>query len=549
MSKVKCLFKTTLLVAFGIGFGALAAAEEPAVKAPEFKKQTTGLYRDIFDQNVYYEGTNYLHLERFYRDLFGKKVRAGNVNLFDEVPDSLFFTNRHARQSLSETELIQGYHENAGPDLSGDLVAIKGKFEGLNPGFFIKDAAGDSYLLKFDNVDSFELATAAEIIACRFYYAIGYNVPQNTILEFSPEKLVPSPEAKIVDESGFKKKLTPERLEEFLLFVPQTEDGKFRASASKTLEGENKGYFSFYNRRKNDPNDPVEHSLLREIRALQVFSSWLNNYDVRESNSLELVVDNDGNKVLKHYLIDFNSSLGAAAKGAKPPMFTHEYMFDYGETFKAFLSLGWWEKPWQKRWREAGERPTPSPAVGYFDNHYFNPAAFKIQFPHYPFKDLTRADGFWAAKIIMTFTDDQIKSIVSSGQLSRAEDAATITQTLIERRDILGRYWFGQVNPLDLFDVQSGKLIFEDLAVRYGFEKAEGTSYEAQVVGRQGKKKEKITTLQGTEPSFSIDTNWLSRFENVDFWIRTSRNQSKEMSPPVLVSVDSQGVAQIAHQD
>src|SRR3989338_4615324 len=229
MLKVRCRFKGWILVALSVA-GASAAFAADVAKTVEFKEQETGLYRDVFDQNLYYEGVNYLHLDRFYRDVFNKKVCAANVNVFYEVPDSNLFMNRHARTSLSKEDMERGYRETEGRDLSGDLLITSGKFEGLHPGFFVKDAKGDAYLVKFDPVDNFELVTAAEIIVSRFYYAIGYNVPQYTVAEFSPEKLVPGAEAKIVDESGFKKALTQERLEEFLLFVPQTEEGKFRAS-------------------------------------------------------------------------------------------------------------------------------------------------------------------------------------------------------------------------------------------------------------------------------------------------------------------------------
>jgi len=119
-------------------------------------------------------------------------------------------------------------------------------------------------------------------------------------------------------------------------------------------------------------------------------------------------------------------------------------MIDYGEATKAFLTLGWWEKPWQKRWMESDERITKSPAVGYFDNRYFDAGKFKTQLPYFAFKDLSRADGFWAAKIIMSFTDDDIRSIVETGKYSDPEDAEEVANVLIERRDLIGKYWFDQ---------------------------------------------------------------------------------------------------------
>jgi len=538
-------------VILSLAFGLILAGPGSvwAQETANYRKAETGLYRDVFDQNIYYEGTNVLHLDRLYRLVFKRKIASANVNVFDEVPASTFFTNRHARQRLSARQLAQGYRETEGPDLSGDLVITRGKFEGLHPGFFVRDAQGDEYLVKFDSVDNFEAATAAEIITGRFYYALGYNVPQYSIAVFDPAKLVPGPDATIVDDSGFEKKLTRESLEEYLLFVPLDAKGRYRASASKVLQGEIKGSFSFQGRRKNDPDDPVPHKDRREIRALRVFSSWVNNYDVRESNTLDVLVTEDGREILKHYLIDFNASLGAGAEGAKPPMFAHEHMLDYGEAFKAFFSLGWWEKPWQKRWRESGQQVTQSPAVGYFDNRYFDPGKYKTQLPNFAFKDLTRADAFWAAKIIMTFSDEDVRAMVRSGELSDPEDAEEIAAILIERRDIIGRYWFDRASPLDAFDVEGNRLVFKDLAVANGFYPDTGNTYHVDVVGKRGKRGTKVASFDVSSPAVDLEPSWLSDHDGLDIWIRTARSGSEKVSPFVLVQLDRQGITGIRHQD
>jgi hypothetical protein len=281
---------------------------------------------------------------------------------------------------------------------------------------------------------------------------------------------------------------------------------------------------------------------------LQVFSAWLNNNDVRESNTLDMFLAENAQGTLKHYLVNFTGALGSADGGAKPPMSGHEHMVDLGETTKAFLTLGLWEKPWQKRWREAGEKVQQSPAVGYFDNRYFDPAKFKIELPHYVFKDLTRADGFWAAKIIKTFSDEDVRAMVKAGGLSKQEDADYITKTLIERRDIIVRYWFEKANPLDQFNLTDNKLVFKDLAVEYGFQTVENTSYLIDVLVKEGKKSKKIKSLESREPSISLESSWLSRGDDVSLFIRTRRGNSKPSSY-VLVGVSSKGISSIIHED
>lgn len=555
MSKPRHLFNSGRIV--GLTLLALSAAALPGVfaeeaKAPVSSKRESGLYKDVFDQNIYYEGTQYLHLERLYRDLFGIRHRALNVNRFDEVPDSSFFTNRHGRQSLSGQDLKKGAFVKGPPGGNEKLTIYKGKFEGITPGFFIKDSNGGKFLLKFDPLDGMELATGAEIVASRFMHALGYNVPEYSIANIQKDQFEIEPGAKVYDESGFRKELTPERFEEFLIFVPQTEEGTYRASASRILEGKILGSMPFQGRRRDDPEDRINHEERREIRALQVFSAWLNNSDTRQSNSLDVLETEDGQTQVRHYLIDFNSTLGATPRGAKSPMFGHEHMIDYGETAKAFVTLGFWKKPWQKRWDEAGQE-TGEPGYGYFDNRYFEPDRFRTQLPYFPFKDLTRADGFWAAKILMKFSDEDVKDIVSTGEFSDPEIPKKLAETLIERRDLIARYWFKEANPLDEFDFSGEELRFEDLAVRYGFE-ADGQSvYRIDGIGKKGRRGVRLGREEVGASHFRVPSDWFQKYSSVDLLIRTRRPGQKDLSPFVRVELVSEGgtprVAGVRHQD
>ena len=524
-----------LLISFVVSVPAQAS------ETTTYCKQKTSSYKDLYEQNVHSELVNQLDLSRLGRKIFRKPLRSANANVFDEVADSALFTNRHARTALSSEQLVKGYSENEGPDVSQDLVVMSGEMAGLHPSYFVKDARGDSYLLKFDSAESPELATAAEVIASRFYFALGYNVPQYTVTIIPSDKLKAGSGAKFRDDSGFLKELTQESLDEYLLFAPQTADGSFRVSASKIISGESKGFFSLTGRRKNDPEDIVNHRDRREIRALSVFSAWINNTDVSESNTLDVLVTENGKTFLKHYLIDFNSSLGSAHRGAKSPMFGHEYTADFGEAAKAFLTLGFWEKPWQKRWREAGEKVNQSSAVGYFDNRELNPRKYKTQLPYETFKRLTRADGFWAAKQIMAFHDNEIRALVSAGKLTSPENAETISKILIERRDLIAKHWLSSANSLDDFKVESGKLIFTDLVVNYPSERAEARSYQVNVLGAKNKVKQKIS-VSGTE--IAIDPNWFQNNQPVTLDVR-----SGDKAAFVRVTLNPDSVLSIRHQD
>lgn len=550
LSKFVC-FLTAVLLA---GDPALFAASETA---SQYKKGESALYQDVFDQQFYYEGTQYLHLERLYRDLFQKKKRALNVNVFDEVPDSTFFTNRHARKALSEEELKEGPGSSPQLDTSEKWTITKGKFNGITPGFFIRDKEGVRYLLKFDPMDYLGLGTGAEVAASRFMHALGYNVPYYSIVRFKKDQLEIDPAATIYDESGFRKKLTPEKLEEFLLFAPEREDGSYQVSASRILEGEVLGPMPFQGRRRNDPEDPVNHEDRREIRALQIFSAWLGNYDTRTSNSLDVVEETEKGTQIRHYLIDFNSAFGSTPRGPKTPEMGHEHMIDYEEIFKAFITFGFWKKPWQKRWEEAG-KVIENPSYGYFDNRYFDPGRYKIQLPYFPFKDLTRADGFWAAKIIMTFTDKDIAALVSTGEFSDKETEKMLVETLTQRRDLIARYWFGESCPLDDFSLSTGQtggmeLTFNDLAVHYGFEKEGARTYRFDVIGKRGNRGVRLAGREFQEGPVSLSSEWLNRYRALDVLIRVKQGEDQRWSPFVRVEITSEAgssrISGILHQD
>ncbi|MBI4550584.1 MAG: hypothetical protein HY714_06625 [Candidatus Omnitrophica bacterium] len=422
-----------------------------SVNAEEIGKTKQSLYADIFDQVFYEEGVQFLRLRDLARKITFTKPEAWNVNIYEEVPDSLFFTNRHGRKSLSAAELKEGPKGPA--PARGKWTVIRGKGEGVNTGFFVRDSAGNDFLLKFDPIDYPEMSTAAEAVSSRIFHAAGYNVPAYHLVKFNLEDLEVAPDARYYDDTGFEKPLTKDKVEELLLFVARNTDDSFRASASSLLKGKIKGPFHIDGHRKNDPNDSVPHRFLREIRAIRVFCSWVDYYDMRTGNTLDVVETVGGKEVLKHYVIDYSSTLGSAGYDPKPPQFGHEYLFDFGEFFKSVFALGFWKKPWQKRWDE-NDRTVTDPSLGYFDNRYFHPGKWKNQIPYHAFKDLTASDGYWAAKIVMSFTDEDIAALVQTAEFSDGEAGRLLTKLLTERRDLIGKYWFGKSTPADRFVIK-----------------------------------------------------------------------------------------------
>jgi len=90
---------------------------------------------------------------------------------------------------------------------------------------------------------------------------------------------------------------------------------------------------------------------------------------------------------------------------------------------------------------------------------------------------------------------------VKSGEYSDPGAAETIAKTLIERRDIIARYWLTHANPLDGFSFSKGTLTFKDLAVERGFATQEGTVYHVEVTGPEGKN----SKLELEEPVLNLE--------------------------------------------
>jgi hypothetical protein len=80
------------------------------------------------------------------------------------------------------------------------------------------------------------------------------------------------------------------------------------------------------------------------------------------------------------------------------------------------------------------------------------------------------ADAFWAASLVSRFSDEMIRAIVDTGELSDAAAAKQLGDIIIKRRDKVVAYWMTRTNPLDRFRVTTDnddpRLHFENAAVR-----------------------------------------------------------------------------------
>ena len=148
---------------------------------------------------------------------------------------------------------------------------------------------------------------------------------------------------------------------------------------------------------------------------------------------------------MRHYLIDFGATLGSESTRPHRLSTGHEYLFDIPALLKSLFTLGLLGKPWDK------SRTMAHPAVGFFEAERFHPGKWKENYPNPAFLEMTNQDAYWGAKIVMAFTPDDIRTIVKGGQYSDSTVEKYIVDTLIKRREKIGRYWYSKVNPLDRF--------------------------------------------------------------------------------------------------
>ena len=391
----------------------------------------------------------------------GKLIPGRAVNTLGEVPDNSWYTNRHYRGPRTLEEVTRGPCGDNAPSPDGRWVVIAAKTEGITPGFMILDSRGRHYMLKFDPLSNPEMATAADVISSKFFYALGYNVTENYLVRLTRARLEVGKDTVLTDRFGKRRAMTERDISDILLKVPRDREGSYRAVASLYLQGTWLGPFRYFGTRKDDPNDVVLHEHRRDLRGLGVFCAWLDHDDSRAINTLDMLVNENDNQFVKHYLIDFDSTLGSGSTQPKSPRSGNEYLFAWKPAAIQFFSLGLYVPPWHRAYFPH------LTSVGRFEAEVFDPEKWVPEYRNPAFSNRLPDDAFWAAKQVMAFTDEEVCAIVKKGEYSDPEAEKWVSDCLLTRRDKIGRAFFAKVLPLDNFSIQDGRLVFEDLAVKH----------------------------------------------------------------------------------
>ncbi len=390
---------------------------------------------------------------------------AMGINTLGEVPDSAWFTNRHGRIRMTRDELKRGAGNGNMPQ--PPFVIVGAKTEGISLGFRMRDARGRLYFVKTDTVTNPELSTGADVVGSKFFHAIGYNTPENYIVRTHRSDLAIDREAKITFSDKISRDMGMGDLLDVLAKVPLLPDGSFRVAASLAIPGKGLGPFRYEGTRSDDPNDLIPHENRRDLRGLFVFCSWLNHTDAKADNSYNALVQEDGVTFVRHYLIDFGSAFGSDGDAVKDARFGNEYQIPAaGRVFNALFSLGLYSPRWER-----ADYPKLR-ALGRIESQVFDPERWNPNYPNPAFLNRRPDDEYWAAKIVLAFTDEDIRALVETGEYSDPRVVDYLTSTLAKRRDKIGRTYFAKVLPLDSFRIYNGELVFEDLAAQYKFRPA-----------------------------------------------------------------------------
>lgn len=413
----------------------------------------------------------------------GPKREALNVTAFDDVVSSAWWERRSGYRDLSPSRTARG-PAGRPPDTAGALTVIGPKAEGRAPGFRVRDAAGNRYLLKLDPRGYPRMSTGAEVVASRLLWAAGYHTPKNHAVVLDSSRVVVGSEARVHVGTSRERRMTRADVRAELAEAASLPDGRFTAMASALLPGEPKGPFLFEGTRSDDPNDYYPHQHRRELRGLLVVAAWVNHREIRPANTLNSYVRPG---YLRHYLIDFGSALGSGTTRPLTPREQRTHEFDALPVVGRLLSLGFYRPAW-----ETDTVSVIDPAVGWLPVQGFEPGEWRPEEPNAAFRNVTPPDGYWAAKIVASFSRADLEAVVEQGGYRRAAVRDTLVDILAHRRDATVAHWYARVSPLEDPRVRRDTasrgftLRFVDAGLRDGPWSAVETAYRWKLVDEAG---------------------------------------------------------------
>jgi hypothetical protein len=120
------------------------------------------------------------------------------------------------------------------------------------------------------------------------------------------------------------------------------------------------------------------------------------------------------------------------------------------------------------------------------------------------FDNLTDADAFWATRVILSFTEEDLRNIIETGEYSDPMTKPYMLRTLMERRQMVARYWLRRTDALSDFAVARAAggvtVHFRDLMLDHQLVLPQLTTYTYEVKAPRYKSSKKTTD----RPEFTI---------------------------------------------
>ncbi len=369
-------------------------------------------------------------------------LASKDVNRYGEVPNSTWYENRSDR--ITPESVGQGAGgDDPGPESYLPWTIVRMKSGGRNPGFIFEDSRGVGYICKFDKPGEPVIATGAGAVSVRLFWALGYHVPDDRIVQFDRDELMIGEGAVKKLSDGKKVPIEKQDIDRMLsATATRLDDGSYRALVSRFLPGRPVGGYSYRGTREEDPNDRVPHQDRRSLRALRVFGAWLNHGDQKIDNTLDLYVEENGINFIRHYMVDFDGCLGGYWAARHEERIGFAYELDMGEMISGIPALGLIRRPYENMGAPV------HPEIGLFESDRFDPESWKPNYFNDQLTSLKAADTYWAGTILAGIDSSHIREAVKAARFSD-QDAETILANILEERRIKTVDWaLRQVTPV-----------------------------------------------------------------------------------------------------
>jgi hypothetical protein len=430
-------------------------------------------------------------LFRPFSDALAIKVthEAVNADAFDEVADSAWFTNRLGLASPSLEELIRGACKpeqmldttNIPP---GSWIIDKGKDNGSSPGFRVKVPGKGKYMLKSDG-DIGERPSAAAVIGAAAYHAAGFNFSCEQVVYVNRAAFTLTPGLTVTDNADRTRPFDEKALDKLLTHTGKRGD-LLRFQASAWLSGRLIGPFKYEGTREDDPNDVIPHENRRELRGARLLAAWLDHFDAREQNSMDIWVANDAAHpdsspgYVRHYYLDTSDTLGSEWDwDGVSRRLGQSYLLDFADIGTDFITFGLLSRPWDRARREPGRE-----IFGYYSARDFDPATWVNEYPNPAFSRMTERDGAWMARILAGFTPELVHALAGMGRFTDPGNTEYLAGVVEARLELLLRRYLMRLSPLARVHVEGDRLCATDLADLRGLRPSSDFHYRATEHGR-----------------------------------------------------------------